>query len=84
MDVPKYPTGAIRFDGGVLSILGGETVSIPVADITGIESRPAKKKGLLALEVSFRQGVGTATSKMLVSADHQTALDALITAVRQG
>lgn len=78
MDVPKFPNGSIRLDDGLLSILGGDPLVIPVADIVGAEWRPARKKGLLAFELSYRQGLDAARTKLLVAADHQAALERLV------
>jgi hypothetical protein len=79
--VPLWPSGVARLDDGILEVLAGAGLRIPVRDVVEIDLQPALGARLL-LALSYRRGLDTVHHGFWVAhADHD-ALARLVRDVR--
>jgi hypothetical protein len=76
--VPLWPSGVARLDDGILEILAGDGLRVPVRDVVDIALEPALGARLL-LALSYRRGIVTERRRFWVGlGDH----DALVRFIR--
>lgn len=71
MRINKFPTGYLEFENNVLTLGGGETVTVLAKDILSIEYRDGKKSIFsknppIILEITYKAGLGANTNKILI------------------
>ncbi len=71
MRVSRYPNGFIELENGVVTIGGGETVTIAVQDVRSAIAREGKKSIFsrnppAVFEIEYAEGLGVTKVKMLV------------------
>jgi hypothetical protein len=81
MRLRRFPNGFVELADGILTIGGGETVTIAVADLRGVVARAGKpsffsKHPPAILEVSYAAGLDVVSSKLMINpADLPAALE---------
>lgn len=79
-DLPIWPTGIARFSDGILEVTTGEGLRVAAQDIEEIYVKPPRA-GRFSLKVKFRAGLGWQKHGYWVEAEHEAALQALVSRV---
>jgi hypothetical protein len=79
--IPLWPSGAARLDDGILEVLAGDGLRIPVRDVVEIGLEPALG-ARLQLALSYRRGIATEQRRFWVALEDHDALARLIREVR--
>jgi hypothetical protein len=78
-DLPIWPSGIVRLDGGLLEITTGDGIRVAVDDIVEIGVEPPRA-GRFSLKLSHRAGLGRVSTSCWVEPE-QAALERLVTDV---
>jgi hypothetical protein len=81
--LPLRPSGVARVDAGILEVLAGDGLRVPVREIVAIELAPALGRRLL-LVVVHRMGPQLVQRRFWVEPGEHEALARLARAVRAG
>ena len=79
-DLPIWPSGVVRLDGGILEVTTGDGVRVAVDDIVEIGVEPPRA-GRLSLTLAYRAGLDRAGTSYSVQPEHEAALRRLVDAV---
>jgi hypothetical protein len=79
-DLPIWPTGIARFSDGILEVTTGEGIRVAARDIEEIYVKPPRA-GRFSLKIKFRAGLGWRKHGYWVEAQHEAALQALVSRV---
>ena len=79
-DLPIWPTGIARFSDGILEVTTGEGIRVAARDIEEISVKPPRA-GRFSLKIKYRAGLGWRKHGYWVEAQHETALQALVSRV---
>jgi hypothetical protein len=76
-DLPTWPSGTARFDGGILEVTAGDGIRAAVDDIVEIGVEPACA-GRLSLTLGHRAGLDKTRASYGVEPQHEAALRRLV------
>lgn len=79
-DLPIWPSGIARFSNGILEVTTGEGLRVAARDVEEIYVKPPRA-GRFTLKVKFRAGLGWKKYGYWVEAEHEAALNALVSTV---
>lgn len=81
MEIPSWPSGAVRFDGETFEYGGGELHRVPVGNLLSIEVKPPKA-GRLSLNFRYRAGLDTVKTGAWIEQQHAQDLAAFVAAIQ--
>jgi hypothetical protein len=79
-DLPIWPSGIARFDGGILEVTTGDGFRVAAGDIVEIGVEPLRA-GRLSLRVAYRAGFDKPNRCYWVDPQHEAALRELVHSV---
>ena len=79
-DLPIWPSGIARLDGGILEVTTGDGIRVATRDITKVEVKPPRA-GRLTLALEYRAGLDNAKTSFWVEPEHEAALRELVAAI---
>jgi hypothetical protein len=79
-DLPIWPSGIARFEGGILEVTTGDGFRVAAGDILEIGVEPPRA-GRLSLRVAYRAGLDKPKRSYWVEPQHEAALRELVRSV---
>jgi hypothetical protein len=79
-DLPIWPSGIARLDGGILEVTTGDGIRVATRDITSIGVKPPRA-GRLSLTLEYRAGLDNVKTSYWVEPENEAALHELVAAV---
>jgi hypothetical protein len=79
-DLPIWPSGIARLDGGILEVTTGDGIRVAARDIVESTVGPCRA-GRFSLTLSYRAGLDTVRTSYWVEPVHEAALRRLVEAV---
>jgi hypothetical protein len=76
-DLPIWPSGIARLDGGVLEVTTGDGIRVAARDIVEIRVKPPRA-GRFSLRLRYRAGLDSVRTSHWVEPEHEAALRRLV------
>jgi hypothetical protein len=76
-DLPIWPSGIARLDGGVLEVTTGDGIRVAARDIVEIRVKPPRA-GRFSLRLRYRAGLDSVRTSYWVEPEHEAALQRLV------
>jgi hypothetical protein len=76
-DLPIWPSGIARLDGGILEVTAGDGIRVAVDDVVEIGVEPPRA-GRLSLTLGYRAGLDKTRTSYWVEPQHEAALRRLV------